>query len=140
MTCIGVYRWADQVFCIRTTAIQTVQPACLRADTCGTEEAPPSGAAAKAVRAPRTCEPRIHGRCFGTDVRIDLDPDPRLRRECTDSLGSNPHDILLTFVGTCALMFGVGAALTGLVFKLTEACPSGGGYFGSNSSFKPNAP
>jgi len=34
------------------------------------------------------------------------------------ALGSNPHDILLTFVGTCALMFGVGAALTGLVFKL----------------------
>jgi len=46
------------------------------ADTCGTEEAPPSGAAAKAVRAPRTCEPRIHGRCIGTDVRIDLDPAP----------------------------------------------------------------
>jgi hypothetical protein len=27
-----VYRWADQVFCIRTTAIQTVQPACPRVD------------------------------------------------------------------------------------------------------------
>ncbi len=25
-------RWADQVFCILTTAIQTVQPACPRAD------------------------------------------------------------------------------------------------------------
>jgi hypothetical protein len=32
MTCIGVHRWADQVFCIRTTTIQTVQPACPRAD------------------------------------------------------------------------------------------------------------
>ena len=36
------------------------------------------------------------------------------------ALGSNPHDILLKFVGTCALMFGIGAALTGLVFKVTE--------------------
>ena len=35
-------------------------------------------------------------------------------------LGSNPHDILLTFVATCALMFGMGAALTGLAFKMTE--------------------
>jgi hypothetical protein len=32
MISIGVYRRADQVFCIRTTAIQTVQPACPRAD------------------------------------------------------------------------------------------------------------
>src|SRR5258707_10138187 len=45
MTCVGVYRWSDHVLCIRTTAIQTVQ--CPRADTCGTEGAPPSGAAAK---------------------------------------------------------------------------------------------
>ena len=33
---------------------------------------------------------------------------------------SDPHDILLTFVGTCALMFGIGAALTAIVFKVTE--------------------
>jgi hypothetical protein len=26
------------------------------------------------------------------------------------AMGSNPHDTMLTFVGTCALMFGVGAA------------------------------
>jgi len=103
------------------------------------EEAPPSGAAAKAVRASRTCEPRIHGRCFGTFALI-LTLTPAFGVSALIALGSNPHDILLTFVGTCALMFGVGAALTGLVFKLTEACLSGGGYFGSNSSFKPNAP
>jgi hypothetical protein len=36
------------------------------------------------------------------------------------AMGSNPHDIMLTFVGTCALMFGVGAALTAIVFKVTE--------------------
>jgi len=51
MTCIGVCRWSDHVLCIRTTAIQTVQPACPRADTCGTEGAPPSGAAASSVLA-----------------------------------------------------------------------------------------
>jgi hypothetical protein len=40
------------------------------------------------------------------------------------ALGSNPHDILLTFVGICAaLMSSIGAALTGLVFKLTEDMP-----------------
>ena len=33
---------------------------------------------------------------------------------------SHPQDIQLTFVGTCALMFGVGAALTAVVFKVTE--------------------
>ena len=36
------------------------------------------------------------------------------------ALASNPHDIRLTLVATCALMFGMGAALTGLVFKVTE--------------------
>jgi hypothetical protein len=36
---------------------------------------------------------------------------------------ANPHGIRLTFVGTCALMFGVGADLTDLVFKLTEDMP-----------------
>jgi hypothetical protein len=36
------------------------------------------------------------------------------------AFGSNPHGILLTFVGTCALMLGAGAALTRLMFKLTE--------------------
>ena len=42
MTCIGVRRWPDHVFCIGTTVIQTVQPACPRTDTlCGTEVAPP---------------------------------------------------------------------------------------------------
>ena len=49
MTCIGVYRWPDHVSCIGTTVIQTVQPACPRADTCGTEGALPSGAAASSV-------------------------------------------------------------------------------------------
>ena len=36
---------------------------------------------------------------------------------------SHPHDILLTFVGTCALMFGMGAALTAIVFRVTEDMP-----------------
>ena len=36
------------------------------------------------------------------------------------AMASNPHDIMLTFVGTCALMFGVGAGLTAIVFKVTE--------------------
>ena len=36
---------------------------------------------------------------------------------------SHPHDILLIFVGTCALMFGMGAALTGLMFRATEGKP-----------------
>jgi hypothetical protein len=39
------------------------------------------------------------------------------------ALGSNPHDIRLTLVGTCALIFGIGAALTGLVFRVTEDMP-----------------
>ena len=34
------------LFCIRTTAIQTFQPACRRADICATKGTPPSGAAA----------------------------------------------------------------------------------------------
>ena len=40
-----VHRWFGRGHCIRTTAIQTVQPACPRADTCETEGALPSGAA-----------------------------------------------------------------------------------------------
>jgi predicted cation transporter len=36
------------------------------------------------------------------------------------AMGSNPHDVMLRFVGTCALMFGVGAALTAIAFKVTE--------------------
>lgn len=36
---------------------------------------------------------------------------------------SNAHETLLTFVGTCVLMFGMGAALTGLVFRVTENMP-----------------
>jgi hypothetical protein len=36
------------------------------------------------------------------------------------ALSRNPHDVLLTFVGTCAVMFGTGAALTALAFKVTE--------------------
>jgi hypothetical protein len=51
MTCIGVCHRSDHVLCIRTTAIQKVQPACPRADTCGMEGAPPSGAAASSVLA-----------------------------------------------------------------------------------------
>jgi len=35
-------------------------------------------------------------------------------------VSSNRHDMLLTLVGTCALMFGMGSALTALAFKLTE--------------------
>src|ERR1700737_221588 len=141
MTCIGVYRRSDQVFCIRTTAIQTVQPACPRADTCGTEEAPPSGAAAKAVRAPRTCEPRIHGRWFGTDARIDLDPDPRLRRECTDSPRlkptRHPADIRWHLCADVRRRCG----LDGPCVQVDGGtCLSGGGYFGSNSLFNANAP
>jgi hypothetical protein len=34
--------------------------------------------------------------------------------------GSDPYHTLLTFVGTCTLMFGVGATLTGIVFVVTE--------------------
>jgi hypothetical protein len=62
-----LHRWADQASCIRTTAIQTVQPACPRADWCGTEGARPSGAAARdpgnSAREPtrqnRPLEPRL---------------------------------------------------------------------------------
>jgi hypothetical protein len=36
---------------------------------------------------------------------------------------SNPHDTLLSLVGPCALMFGMGAALTGLVFRVMEDLP-----------------
>ena len=36
------------------------------------------------------------------------------------ALGSNPHDSMLTFVSTCALMFGIGAALTAIAFKMAE--------------------
>lgn len=39
------------------------------------------------------------------------------------SLSDNPHAMLVTFVGTAALMFGVGAALTGLIFMFEEAEP-----------------
>jgi hypothetical protein len=46
-----VYRWSDHLLCTRPTAIQTVQPACPRVDTCGMEGAPPSGAAASSVLA-----------------------------------------------------------------------------------------
>ncbi len=35
-------------------------------------------------------------------------------------VGSDPYFTLLTFVGTCALMFGIGATLTGIVFIVTE--------------------
>ena len=62
------------------------------------------------------------GRCFGTFALI-LTLTPAFGVSALIALGSNPHDILPTFVGTCALMFGVGAALTGLVFKLTEDMP-----------------
>ena len=77
---------------------------------------------------------------LGLTLALILTLTPAFGVSALIALGSNPHDILLTFVGTCALMFGVGAALTGLVFKLTEACLGSGGYFGSNSSFNPNAP
>jgi hypothetical protein len=36
------------------------------------------------------------------------------------AMGSNPNDTMLTFVGTCALMFGVGATLTAIAFRVTE--------------------
>jgi protein-S-isoprenylcysteine O-methyltransferase Ste14 len=35
-------------------------------------------------------------------------------------VNSHPHDMLRMLVGTYALMFGVGAALTALAFKLIE--------------------
>lgn len=34
---------------------------------------------------------------------------------------SNPHHIELTVVVTCALIFGVGAALTAVLFKMMES-------------------
>jgi hypothetical protein len=36
------------------------------------------------------------------------------------SYSPNPSATLLTFVGTCATTFGIGATLTGLVITLTE--------------------
>ncbi|WP_024507977.1 hypothetical protein [Bradyrhizobium sp. ARR65] len=36
------------------------------------------------------------------------------------AMGSNPNDTTLTFVGTCALMFGVGATLTAIAFRVAE--------------------
>ena len=36
------------------------------------------------------------------------------------AMGSNPHDTMLTFVGSCALTFSVGATLTAIAFRVTE--------------------
>lgn len=37
------------------------------------------------------------------------------------NVSDNPQAALTTFVGTAALMFGIGAALTGLIFMYEEA-------------------
>lgn len=63
------------------------------------------------------------GVALGLTFALILTLTPAFGVSALIALGSNPHDILLTFVGTCALMFGVGATLTGLVFKLTEDMP-----------------
>jgi hypothetical protein len=58
--------------------------------------------------------------------RCCVDHVSRKKMGCVSALialGSNPHDIRLTLVGTCALIFGMGAALTGLVFRVTEDMP-----------------
>jgi hypothetical protein len=35
-----------------------------------------------------------------------------------------PRDVMLMFIGACALAFGIGATLTGLVISLSEASDS----------------
>jgi hypothetical protein len=60
------------------------------------------------------------GVALGLTFSLILITTPAFGVRALIALGSNPHDALLTFVGTCALMFGMGAALTGLVFKVTE--------------------
>jgi hypothetical protein len=36
------------------------------------------------------------------------------------AMGSHSHATMLTFVGSCALTFGVGATLTAVAFRVTE--------------------
>ena len=52
------------------------------------------------------------GVALGLTFALILTPTPGFGVSALIALGSNPHD-----------MFGVGATLTGLVFKLTEDMP-----------------
>jgi hypothetical protein len=47
---------------------------------------------------------------------VILTPVPGLRA----LIAASSDDVLLVFVSTCALMFGVGAALTGFVLRITQ--------------------
>ena len=60
------------------------------------------------------------GAALGLTFALILILAPAFEVRALIALSPNPNDILLTIVGTCALMFGMGAALTGLVFRLTE--------------------
>jgi len=63
------------------------------------------------------------GAALGLTFALILTLTPAFGVSALIALSPNPDDILLTIVATCALMFGIGAALTGLVFRLTEDMP-----------------
>jgi hypothetical protein len=60
------------------------------------------------------------GAALGLTFALILTLTPAFGVSALIALSPSPDDILLTIVGTCALMFGMGAAFTGLVFRLTE--------------------
>jgi hypothetical protein len=74
MTCIGVYRWADQVFLHPNYVIQTVQPACVRGRIdverkervrVGRRLGDPGNSARELTRQNRPLEPRHWFECGG---------------------------------------------------------------------------
>src|ERR1700722_19588756 len=72
ITRAGIYRRSDQVLCL-----PTAQPACPRADTCRTEEAPPRQAAADLWAAPALISGDRDGEPCGHSDRLLMAPVER---------------------------------------------------------------